>query len=689
VALKILNPALLHEEGWLARFRREAQVIAALDHPRIVAVYEIEELDNRVFIAMKYLNGPSLDAVLAERGALAWDEVQHISGEVLEALAYAHAKGVLHRDLKPANIVLDREKGAVLTDFGFARLVGETSLSLSLSGGLVGTPHYIAPELWQNQPPSPASDLYALGCILYEMVLGRKAFPGDTSPAVMMAHFQPLALPERWPAGVPAGLEAVLRRALAQEPDARYPSAADLAAALTALRMDPHAEAYAALQAAVAAGAWREALDLAQALHAQAPDYRDVARLLHQAQAETSRADLTIQWREQTAAALEAGQGPAARAAVEQWLRLAPQDREAQAALSRVEALGAEGEPAPPSQGEPDLPRTPEPDADAAPPPIKSQAAGSAEKARPPWIWAGIATVGLIALVVVNAFLGGSLATPSLPPGTTRVREADGATMVYVPAGEFEMGSTTGDEDEEPVHTVVLDAFWLDQTEVSVEQFRRFVTATDHETTAEEQGASWTWTGEWGELAGADWAHPQGPGSQATDDHPVVHVSWYDAQVYCEWAGARLPTEAEWEYAARGPESLIYPWGNDFDCAKGNFDDETAIGDYVVPGGAGCDGYDRTAPVGSFLEGRSWVNAHDLSGNVWEWVADRYAEDYYDRSPRENPTGPATGSRRVLRGGSWRDDGRRVRGADRLRNVPFLTYDVGGFRCAAGAAPGE
>jgi formylglycine-generating enzyme required for sulfatase activity len=272
----------------------------------------------------------------------------------------------------------------------------------------------------------------------------------------------------------------------------------------------------------------------------------------------------------------------------------------------------------------------------------------------------------------------------------TRTREVDGMTMVYVPAGEFEMGSIEGDDDEEPVHTVVLDAFWIDQTEVSVEQFRQFVTATDHETTAEERGASWAWTGdEWEELEGADWAHPQGPGSQATDSHPVVHVSWYDARAYCEWAGGRLPTEAEWEYAARGPDSLVYPWGNDFDCAKGNFDDETALDDHVVPGGAGCDGYDRTAPVGSFPEGRSWVSAHDLSGNVWEWVADWYAEDYYDRSPRENPTGPPGGGYRVLRGGSWGSFVRHVRGALRNRLDPIYTFVNYGFRCAAGAAPGE
>lgn len=337
VALKVLNPALLHEAGWLARFRREAQVIAALEHPRIVTVYEIAEADNRAFIAMKLLRGPSLDQLLKTGGPLPWEEARRIVLEVAEALTYAHGQGVLHRDLKPANIVLDAATGAVLTDFGFARLMGDTSLSLSASGGLVGTPHYIAPELWQNQPPSPASDLYALGCILYEMVLGRKAFPGDTSPAVMMAHFQPLTLPEAWPDGTPPGLADVLRRALAQEPAERFPTIAALTEAVAALQVDPWAVPYAELEAAIAAQAWSEALALAESLHAQAPDYRAVARLLEQAKAELARADLIAQWRAQAEAALAAGQLQAARAAAEQWLRLAPEDNAAQMMQRRIE----------------------------------------------------------------------------------------------------------------------------------------------------------------------------------------------------------------------------------------------------------------------------------------------------------------------------------------------------------------
>ncbi len=288
-----------------------------------------------------------------------------------------------------------------------------------------------------------------------------------------------------------------------------------------------------------------------------------------------------------------------------------------------------------------------------------------------------------------------STATPTEPPpepetlaaGDTRTRETDGMTLVYVPAGEFEMGSTEGDEDEEPVHTVALDAFWLDQTEVSVAQFRQFVAAADHETTAEESGSSWAYTDdglEW--VEGADWAHPQGPASQAEDDHPVVHISWHDADAYCAWAGGRLPTEAEWEYAARGPESLIYPWGNIFDGTRLNYCDQNCPrrdrADEDVD-----DGYEFTAPVGSYPGGASWIGALDLSGNVWEWTADWYAEDYYAQSPRENPTGPEEGEYRVLRGGDWWNSADGSRCGYRSRDYPRLRSNDRGFRCVRTSPP--
>ncbi len=190
-------------------------------------------------------------------------------------------------------------------------------------------------------------------------------------------------------------------------------------------------------------------------------------------------------------------------------------------------------------------------------------------------------------------------ATPMPAAGDTMTRPEDGMVMVHVPAGAFEMGSDDGYDDEKPVHTVYLDAYWIDRTEVTNAQYRRCVQA-----------------GECRESACA------GDGAYNGADQPVVCVSWDDAAAYCEWAGGRLPMEAEWEKAARGTDGRAFPWGNEFDCRKGNFDDETELDDYTVPGGPDCDGYDRTAPVGSYAAGASPYGALNMAGNVREWVSD-------------------------------------------------------------------
>ena len=270
--------------------------------------------------------------------------------------------------------------------------------------------------------------------------------------------------------------------------------------------------------------------------------------------------------------------------------------------------------------------------------------------------------------------------------------------MALVPAGEFWMGSTQAEvsqviEDcqkeglteafcrrwfqrELPRHRVVLDAFYIDRHEVANGLFERFVTATGHRTTAEREGYGWIWQqkeGKWLRLKvdGATWTVPIGPGSSAAPTHPVVQVSWHDAEAYCRWAGKRLPTEAEWEKAARGAHGRRYPWGEAWDASRAN----------------GAMTVGTTKPVGPYPAGISPYEVHDMAGSVWEWVADWFDPEYYARSPERNPRGPDSGRLKLLCGGSFDDYPFLVRTAFRNVNTPsYRTYGVG-FRCARDATP--
>jgi len=227
VALKELRPMLLQDKNWVQRFQREARTIARLDHPHIVPIYDVHQTDDRLFIIMRLVEGGSLEDLLTRRGPLPWPNVFQTITAIASGLNYAHTNGILHRDLKPANILIDAERGPMLSDFGLAKIVGEHSLSLTDSGSIIGTPHYIAPEVWEGKGTTTQSDIYALGCILYEMITGEKIFKGETPPAVMLAHFKPLTLPETWPEGVPAQITGVIKKALAPSPEERFASAVE------------------------------------------------------------------------------------------------------------------------------------------------------------------------------------------------------------------------------------------------------------------------------------------------------------------------------------------------------------------------------------------------------------------------------------------------------------------------------
>ena len=274
--------------------------------------------------------------------------------------------------------------------------------------------------------------------------------------------------------------------------------------------------------------------------------------------------------------------------------------------------------------------------------------------------------------------------TQALGIGSTQVSPNDGMTMVYVPAGDFLMGSVAGegDDDEHPQHTVTLDAYWIDQTEVTNAMFTIFINDSGYQTDAEKAGQSYVFVGsQWDPVSGADWQHPQGPASNLAglENHPVAHISWNDAVAYCGWAERSLPTEAQWEKAARGKDGQKYPWGNDLPAGNlVNFADINLNVDWAEK--SINDGYQFTAPVGSYPDGKSPYHTLDMAGNVYEWVADWYGP--YPSGSVSNPDGPSSGDYRVLRGGSWLYVTSLIRSAYRYRNSPADADDSSGFRCA-------
>lgn len=241
----------------------------------------------------------------------------------------------------------------------------------------------------------------------------------------------------------------------------------------------------------------------------------------------------------------------------------------------------------------------------------------------------------------------------------------DGAPLKLIPAGEFLMGTSIsnrdGGRDEYPERRIFLDAFYMDSLEVTNSRYLEFVKAAGHRIPEHPRDKTLTlWQGATVPVA--------------FKDHPVVNVAWADAEAYCTWAGRRLPTEAEWERAARGTTGRRFAWGN--------MEPTRTLANYLNQwrNGGGLE------PVGSHPQGASPEGIQDLQGNVWEWVADWYDPSYYEKGATHNPKGPDAGTRKVIRGSGWESEAPLLRSAHRLSSDPKNRNHSLGFRCAIGAA---
>jgi formylglycine-generating enzyme required for sulfatase activity/tRNA A-37 threonylcarbamoyl transferase component Bud32 len=651
VAIKILKSDLAKTKGFVTRFEREARTIARLRHRNILTIFDYGHEDDLFYLVMEYVGGGTL------KQRLGWPQdmnyAVNIVSQVGNALAHAHKQGMIHRDVKPGNILMVEEDWPLLSDFGLAKMV-QDSLRLTLSGASVGTPQYMSPEQAQSLPVDQRSDIYSLGVVLYEAVTGQPPFGIDSPMAIILKHISdPVTPPHNFRSDLPEDIERVILKSLAKDMAKRYQKMEDFLDELhEAANFNGSHRNHVPVESNGPPMIF-EPIPVTSVTPRPAPKrtfpfIRSVIRI-----AVLVALILTLLlFKDSTASIVSALTNAIATVSTGLLATASPPLAGMSNPLATPSGPAAKPSPtvaitSPTATAATSLPSEltpPTPESSPTPTPSPSPAATTTP-------------------------------TPSLPQIEVRVWETDNAEMVFVPAGEFAMGSDELGDDEQPIHRVYLDDFWIDRYEVTNERFARFVAEADYQTDAEKANWGWVRVGsEWEAVSGADWRHPRGPSSGIEDkmDHPVVLVSWNDADTYCRWSGKRLPTEAQWEKAARGPtldSGYIYAWGEEFDPSKANTK-ESNLND--------------TIPVGSFSpQGDSPYGASDMTGNVWEWVTDWYDSSYYTQAPPSNPPGPAAGTYKVLRGGSWLFDELYARTAFRYSLRPDYTYDFTGFRCSS------
>ena len=609
------------------QFQREARLLANLNHPNLPRVTDHFFVRGQgQYLVMDFVEGEDLQTKLDSNQGQPLHEAQVLPWieQVNEALTYLHTQKppVIHRDIKPANIKITPDGKAMLVDFGIAKIYDPTHNTTA--GAQAVTPGYSPPEQYGSGKTDAQSDVYAIGATTYALLTGQAP---PSSVEIISETASPPQETRLVNPSVSLNVSDAVARAMQLNREQRTRSVAEFQAAL----VSPVREAFVATAPAMAAG--YQATQVAT--NVPSPPQVTPGRKIPWVWIGAAAAALLI-----VAVGFFALRGGNSSNTDEEY-----------ATLPAVVVVA-------------ELTDTPSPTLEATatidlftPTPVFSEtpAPTSAPTETP---------------------IPSSSPTPVGPPA--QIVDDVGVPMVLVPAGSFQMGGEaetshaecqklrvdgncefSKSEDEEPGHTVKLDDYYIDQFEVTNVRYAECV--TDGDCAVPNEYISLTRSSYYDN---PDYA-----------DYPVIYVNWHQADAYCEWRGARLPSEAEWEKAARGTDGRIYPWGNTFDGTKGNFCDTNCTSEY--PNQDYDDGYADTAPVGSYPEGASPYGALDLAGNVWEWTASLYLPYPYD--PDGGREDSSSSGLRVSRGGGL---GWNMMSTNRFKMDTALTgFDLG-FRCA-------